>query len=369
MGAWNLTSVEQAFAAAAVDPALWPYAMEIAATATESTGSLLFPHPDSPADGNLPVIPHTPSLVAVHDAYVADGWSQRDVRTRAWPKLLNSGVVTDFDVMGADEMDRHPYYQEFLAPHGFRWFAGVLLDNGEDHWCLSIQRSVAQGPFSTRETDQLAELSRRLGNAAALARALGFAAMNTALEAYELSGWGVAVVGFSGEVIRLNASAEQLLGHGIAVCKNRLVAESPAATNALERELHMLIRADAGAAMSPPVVLPRRDRLPLLAYPVKLSKLAGNVFFEGQALLVFVDPATRQRPPELTLRRTWGLTPSEARLASRLATGECVETIADRLQITKTTARKQLAHVFAKTGTHRQGELIAMLLAVLGGFS
>lgn len=367
MGAWDLKSVEQAFADAAVDPSLWSRATEIAAEVTQSAGSLLFPHAASRADRTLPIIPPTPSLIAVHDTFIADGWSQRDERTRAWPKLLNSGVVTDLDIMTSDEMDRHPYYQDFLGPHGFRWFAGILLDNGEDHWCLSIQRSIAQGPFSSRETAQLAELSRRLGSAAALARAFGFAAMDAALEAYELSGLGVAVISSSGEVVRLNASAERLLGHGIAVAGKRLVTESTTVTNELDRELNMLIRADAGA-VSPPIALPRRDRPPLLAYAVKLSTLAGNLFFEGQVLLVFVDPATRQRPPEVTLRRTWGLTPSEARLASHLATGERLETIADKLRITITTARKQLAYVFAKTGTHRQGELIALLIAALGGF-
>ena len=192
--------------------------------------------------------------------------------------------------------------------------------------------------------------------------------MDAALEAYELSGLGVAVVGYSGEVIRLNASAERLLGHGIAVRGKRVVAESPVATKALDRALHMLIRADAGIALMAPVSLPRRGRMPLLAYPVKLSRLAGNLFFNGQVLVVFVDPEAREYPPEATLQTLWGLTPAEAKLAAQLAGGEGIETIADKLRISTETARKQLGAVFAKTGTHRQGELIAMLLAVLGSF-
>ena len=318
MSEWDLRSVEQAFAEAAVDPALLPHAMKVASKGTRSTGSLLFSDPNPGASGILPIFPHTPSMVSALEAYVADGWWQRDVRLALWSELVRKSIVTDFDAMNADEMKRHPYYQEFLAPHRLAWFAGVLVSNGQDDWSLSIQRSIAQGPFSSHETEQLAELSQRLGGAAALARALGFAAMEAALEAYELSGLGVAVIGRSGEVIRLNSSGERLLGHGIGVQRQRLVAETPAATRALERALHTLICADTGVALMAPVSLPRRDRLPLLAYPVKLSRLAGNLFFDGQVLVVFVDPETRERPPEAILQRTWGLTPAEARLASRL---------------------------------------------------
>ena len=161
MDRWDLNSIEQAFAEAAVDPALWPHAMEVAAEATESRGTLLFPHPDTHPDGNLPIIPPTPSLLATNDVYMADGWWQRDERTRAWPKILSSGVATDFDVMSADEMKRHPYYQEFLVPRGFRWFAGVLLDDGKGHWCL--QSSGPASKVLSRTTKPKNSLNCRAG--------------------------------------------------------------------------------------------------------------------------------------------------------------------------------------------------------------
>ena len=366
--AWDLAAVEQAFAEAAVDPALWTRALEVAAEATQGVGALLFPHPGVGRHGSIPIVPHTPSLAGAHETYIADGWSQRDERERAWPRLLDKRVVTDFDDMGADEMKRHPYYQEFLAPRRFQWFAGVLVSSGEDNWALSIQRSITQSPFDDGEKVQLDRLSRRLGGAAALARALGFVAIDAALEAYEISGLGVAVIGLSGEVIRLNAAGERLIGQGIAMHNRHLVGQSPDATRALERALHKLIFMDSSNALMPPVSLPRHGRMPLLAYPVKLSRLAGNLFFDGQVLLVFIDPQTRGRPPEGTLRKVWGLTPAEAKLASNLAAGDGLETVADQLRIASSTARKQLSNIFAKTGTHRQGELIAMLLAVLGNF-
>lgn len=116
----------------------------------------------------------------------------------------------------------------------------------------------------------------------------------------------------------------------------------------------------------PPVSLPRTGRLPLLAYPLKLSAMTANVFSECQALLVLIDPEKRNRPPEAVLKSAFGFTTAEARLASRLATGETIETASDALGIAKDTARNQLKSIFVKTSTHRQAELVAKIASLLG---
>lgn len=64
---------------------------------------------------------------------------------------------------------------------------------------------------------------------------------------------------------------------------------------------------------------------------------------------------------ECQLRRLFNLTIAESRLAARLATGESFSASALALAIGKETARTHLRAVFAKTGTHRQSELVALL--------
>ena len=67
-------------------------------------------------------------------------------------------------------------------------------------------------------------------------------------------------------------------------------------------------------------------------------------------------------PREEILAKTFNLTPSEAKLACVIARGAPLQ-IADReLEIPWETARKRLKSVFAKTYTHRQSELVALLL-------
>jgi DNA-binding CsgD family transcriptional regulator len=66
-------------------------------------------------------------------------------------------------------------------------------------------------------------------------------------------------------------------------------------------------------------------------------------------------------PSEERLKSLFDLTGAEARLAQRLATGDSVEEVAQRLNIKMTTARTQLAAIFAKTDTRRQAKLVAIL--------
>jgi DNA-binding CsgD family transcriptional regulator len=83
--------------------------------------------------------------------------------------------------------------------------------------------------------------------------------------------------------------------------------------------------------------------------------------------MVLIDLDLTPRPSADVLKRIFGLTPTEARLAIELTGGRSPEEIAVATKVTVGTVRKQLATVFAKTNTHRQSELVALLsrLAVL----
>ena len=62
------------------------------------------------------------------------------------------------------------------------------------------------------------------------------------------------------------------------------------------------------------------------------------------------------------LRSHFGLTPSEARLALHLVTGETLRSAAAKLHISYETARTQLKRIFSKTGTCRQAEVVVVIV-------
>jgi DNA-binding CsgD family transcriptional regulator len=349
-------TLTEAFMAAAVDPTRWDAAMDAAAKATGSVGALLIP-----VRGRSPEFAGSASILPAIDTYVRDGWVHQDERYRSLPAFFRRGVACDLDFTTPEEMARSAYYQQFLAPHGLQWFAGVKVGNDEDVWYLSIQRSIADGPFGPTELDRLAALSHRLAGAAELARAFNFARIEAALDAFEASHSPVAMIDRMGEAVRLNRSAERLLGPDLKIVRRRIVSWSHDATAALDRALHDLIWRRSAESFRPPVVLPRQNGRPIVAYLSRLSNAVREGFALVQGFVVFVDLEARPAPLAADLTRVFGLTLAEARLADRLLREESLEATAESLGVSYSTARNQLRAVYQKTDTHSQAQLIALI--------
>ena len=361
MGTWKPELIEVAFADAALDSSLWVKALDIVVSLTESHGALLLPIMGK----TIPNVPFTERLTESTEAYFRDNWHLRDERHKGLPKMVRHGVFDDLDIVNADRIERHPYYQEFLRPHNLRGFVGVRVACEEDLWVLSIQRTISQGLFSETEKRRLAQLSDRLAASAVLARALGTAATEGALQAFEASGKAVVLINRHGEVFRVNTSAEQLLTGDVRIERKRLVTNDLNATAALDKSLHALMWQRIGGGLSAPVDLPRRGKRPILAYPIKLANLAANAFADCQALIILIDLDQQARLPEMVLRSTFGMTAAEARLAGRMAAGESLEFATEQIGIAKDTGRNQLKSIFLKVGVKRQSELVAVLASIL----
>ncbi len=86
---------------------------------------------------------------------------------------------------------------------------------------------------------------------------------------------------------------------------------------------------------------------------------------EHLAVLFVSDPARRPEVSNVILSDLFGLTPTEAEVARALAGGQRTDEIARNLAISATTVAFHLRNLFDKTGTHRQADLIALILTGL----
>lgn len=360
---WNPNKIQAAFAEAALDPSKWTDAMQVAADVTGSRGAVMIP-----VCGRLPSLPYSAGVAELLHSYFDDGWFRRDTRFEGLPTMIRHGVICDFDIGSKEELADTEFYQDFVRKLGFAWFAGVKVSAGDDLWCLALQRSSDQEPFSKTELRQLAGLSTSLGGAAMMARTLGFARADAALAAFEVADTAIVLLDRMGEVITANLSAERLLGPDLRIVGKRLVSCVSAATAELDRALRALLWNPAPAALMPPLVLPRSDgrKRPLLAYPMRIPAVVLDPVAPCQALLAIADLDQRPRPPADTLREAFKLTPAEVRIAQLIASGESLDDAAEILGIQRETARVQLKAVFSKTDTHRQGELVALMASLLG---
>lgn len=96
--------------------------------------------------------------------------------------------------------------------------------------------------------------------------------------------------------------------------------------------------------------------------PDALRRRLGLAAQARDGAIVFVAPDRVAASDEAHMyRETFGLTPAEARLSSRLKDGLPLKEAADELGISVNTARNQIKSVFEKLGVNRQSDLIRHL--------
>jgi len=246
------------------------------------------------------------------------------------------------------------------AAIGFCWCEEIEAKSGNDLWCLSIQRSSAQRPFSPEEKLKLDHLSQSLSTALAISRAVGSVTTKAALDAFAVSDTAVLLIDRLGNVIRSNQAAEQLLQGEVRLFGGKLVSNDNKTGLSVEQAVYKLL-GSSESALDTPILLARHWHRPILVYLLKLPSLSVNPFAECQAIAVLIDLERPWAPAEMTLRATFGLTAAEARLVSSISSGVPLNEVAQNLGITQQTLKTQLKTIFAKAGVHRQAELVALV--------
>jgi DNA-binding CsgD family transcriptional regulator len=94
------------------------------------------------------------------------------------------------------------------------------------------------------------------------------------------------------------------------------------------------------------------------------SEARGAASRASAGLIAAVSFHDSPLPCEVLLARLFALTPAEARLARCLSKGDTLKEAAMALKIKLSTVRSQLSSLFAKTGTRRQSQLVALLVRV-----
>lgn len=341
-----------------VDPGAWVSILnEITAAAGADVGALMRKPKTSPEV----------SVIAVNEAaepllrhYIAGDWHKADLRTRAIPKLLKTGIGVDQDFTTTDEIARHPYYQEFLGPFGLRWWAGMGFRSGDDLWCMAVQRRTEKGYFDLDEQAMLATMLGRLSDAAVISKAVGQAQLATMTDALDLVAQPALVMGRDGQILRENAAAERVYDASLYVAGGRLIVRDRQAAAALSG-LAEECRFSGPFLARRQIIVQRGDRRPVVIDMHGLTGAAAEPFSGGRALLLLTDLDGRPRPGRERAAQVFGLTPAEAALAVVVGRGDSLDQACDELNITRETARSRLKSIFAKTGVNRQGELVALL--------
>jgi len=332
--------------------------MELISQYTDATGVVLLQ-----IRGRVPGTPHTVSLEEGLDAYFREGWHLRDERVRGLPAISRKGIFVDQDFASREELASSDYYN-FLRRYGFNWCAGIGFSNGDDEWCMVIERGDKHGFVTPKEQADWVRFAPHLGRAALLSRNLSFANATGMVDAYQSLGCPGFLLDRGGRVIKANVAAEKLIGDGLSLTQGVLGC-SLADDN---RDLAGLVTKLCGSQgigdveALPAVVVRRATKRPLIVEGVRITGMASAVFSPAKAILLVSDTERTSANPSMDLlRRTFGLTQTEALLVSHLAREVPLPLVAELLGVSFETARSHLKRVFQKTDTNRQSDLLTLI--------
>jgi DNA-binding CsgD family transcriptional regulator/PAS domain-containing protein len=307
-----------------------------------------------------------PQLIeAIHTHYAA-----RNPWTRLTQPLMRTGQVIAMDAMlSASALRQTEYYAGILKPLGvLHCFGACVFRRGDDVLSFTAVRSAAKGPFQPAELNHVRVILPHLQRAVQVGTRLKELdrTRGALADALEYLTHGVVVIDGRGVPVFVNRAARDIAADrdGLAITTAGVAAsarDDRLRLRALVAEAVGMAageRLDSGGAMT--VSRPSLKR-PYLVVVAPLRLALGDHGPVGLATLFITDPETRPETPDGVARRLFGLTASEARVATALAATGSVEAVADELGISHETARWHLKHVYRKTGASRQAALVHLL--------
>jgi DNA-binding CsgD family transcriptional regulator len=353
---------------AALDPALWPSVLEKTCGYVEGVSSTLVSQNPVTNSG---------------ECYFSWGLDPEAIRLynekyiRLNPAILSSILTSQVgDVESTEtlvpyhEFVATRFYREWAEPRGFCDSIWTILEKSATAAAgVSILRDRRQGLADDAARRRLGLLSPHFRRAVAIGKVIDLHKVEAAALADTLDGLATAMVlvDAGGRVVHANTAAHAMLAEGspIRLAGGKLVAIDAAANQALH---DVVMNADGGnmtvGVKGIAVPLSAHDGERHVAHVLPLTSGArrkAGVAYSAVAA-VFVRKAALDLPHPLeAIARTFKLTPAEMRVLMMIIEVGGVPEVVSALGVSGPTVKTHLQHVFQKTGTSRQADLVKLV--------
>jgi DNA-binding CsgD family transcriptional regulator len=290
-----------------------------------------------------------------------DPWAQRGFTCPA------GHVCTSEELCHLDKLTQTEIYNDFMRPYDVKHaMFGIVTNQIGSLASVSLFRDPIKGLFQEPQLEILRLLVPHIQRAFAIHfRLADVNARSAAFEsAIDLLQFGVILISATHKIQYVNKSARQhmIAESGLRLRKGQLVTSKACEQERLSTLVNQSVQATRreGFGAGGTMLVSRISRRPL---SITVAPLRTVGWPEEPAAVVFIsDPDDHAEIPEGLLRRCYGLSPAESRLALMLIPGHSLKEAAASLHISLNTAKTQLKSIFTKTRVKRQGELINLLL-------
>ena len=282
------------------------------------------------------------------------------------------GVATQAMLVGDQEFFESKYYQKWVKPQGLRDLILLkVLQTGRRSGFLVANRVECYPRYGDAEVRLLSLLSPHICRAVAISDVLNLKTIHSeALEAtiHALT-CGVYLVDSLGRVIFMNKAAEHQVkaSSAVRVEHDHLAPFDHDARVALTKAIGEALSDEAEALASGiSLALPAGEGTGLVATVLPLGRgERRNIYgaFAAMAAIFMQDPIVVPPFPGEAFAKLYGLTGGEVRVLLAMAPGLGVKEAAEVLGIGEATARTHAQHIYDKTSTSKQTELMHLFMS------
>lgn len=274
-----------------------------------------------------------------------------------------------------DNFVRHnSFYQEFLIPNGGRYLSGTkLIDDDQYVFLLGMMRGVGSVPLAPTDMPFLETVRHHALEAMRnrLHIRATFAEKEMSQSFVEQFRYPMLVLDESRGIWNTNEDARKLLDRRdlLQEVDGHLMCGTAKANDELSAAIRSLY---IGAQCEPldvqrrVITIPHRNGTARLFVSALRPEQSMNMFGSIPRVLVIVHErsGTCGELDPLLVAECFSLTPAEARIAVKLASGMSVKEIAAVLGTREATVRTQVKRTLQKTETTRQADLIRLLVSM-----
>lgn len=346
-----------------VDPSACPIMLDGLADLLGATGGAQVGAYNSQTHSTTMLAPRVdPKELASYSQYWGNVWWQCDQHPLG-AVIVPEMCLSHHDRRHTDSLDGSSKLQ---SPE---WMIGtILLTEGSVSTVVSVSRRYSDGEFGAAQIRLFAGLIPHLQRAVQLR--LQMAALDgpptSSAEMLNQLPHAVLLVDARAGVIFANQAAAKMLGagDGLSLDRDGLKAETMEGTRRLRQAIADCAEpANELGGAGGRLQLSRRHRGPLtmLVIPHR-TQVTWIDILRPRAILFITDPEQAVVLRGEGFSQDFGLTRAESLFSIEISRGDGLQAAASRLGVSLTTVRTHLAHVFDKTGTRRQAELVRLIL-------
>ena len=285
-------------------------------------------------------------------------------KTRSFP--LNEPIVL-LRLRNRSEWESHRLYREWCKQLGVHDVLAIGLERDPTMiGSLAFLRLESVGDTEDVEIGAAWLLIPHLRRAVAISKILDVKSVVAATFETALDTLAVAVVLTDADlrIVHANAAAQAMLASRgpIRTERGKLALRSSAVAAALRTAVRQAANSDVAIGKRGFIAAPSPNRAPCVLHvrPLDHGELRPG-FAPSAVAAIFVAPAVSPSPaPNDALAALFDLTLAEAHVFAQIAEGKTQAEIARALDIEIGTVKTHLLHIFAKTGTHRQADLVRL---------